>query len=111
MRSVVLISVFLGSSILASAAFAQGPMGAEPGAPAMGPGQMPQPAKLTTKDVERLLKVIPEVAKESAKHMTPGGAPPSQEEQRKQMEQVEVMLKAQGLTVLDFAQQMATLVS
>ncbi|MFC1609982.1 hypothetical protein ACFL6C_03420 [Myxococcota bacterium] len=102
-------SGLLLGALVVSPAFAQGPR-----RPA--PGFAPQPPKLTTGDVERLIKVIPELAKESgnlrsdpSKAMSPGAM--GQQLPVEDLQRIEKLLQKHGYAFPEFLAQLTALVS
>ncbi len=77
------------------------------------PQPAPKPVTLTKQDVERLLVVLPQVAKEGAKFNRKNGgeADPRALRDSAEMQHIEGILKQHGLTMMDFAMQTAALVS
>jgi len=84
------------------------------GPPPMAMPPMPSPAdvKLTKPDVEKLIKVLPQIAKESAKHRdkapTPGLNVPADPEA---LERLQGILAKEDMNMVDFSMKMMALVS
>src|SRR5690349_18132280 len=102
LRNIPLAAALATTLGLASLAHAQG--GGLGPVPPGGPA--PKPVKLTTKDVERLIEVLPKVAKEGAKFIarqTPGAPQDPKAGESEEMKKIDSILSGQGLTMMDFA--------
>jgi hypothetical protein len=75
---------------------------------------LPKPVELSTKDVERLLQILPQVARLGAEHnarMQREGEAPDAQNSSPEQAKLKQVLSANGLTMSEFASQTATLVT